>query len=446
MKDPLVRAPILVGESQGAKTASITEYGFDVPPGWSVIGTGQEMGGLLPQSPSLARGEATYAFFELYRPTALSPGDNAAASPMCQTNFEVSVSYNQEKDNKTTANVSQKFNGSVLWTPPMKAFFERGSKNFSPCGSRHPSNFTDGARPNEASIIEDIPITDGENVSIRGCLESNVDLESCGLEIKKVRFEVSPERLLFVFARVIYFDLTNPCFPLKAGDDTESPCHLKVNSTEKDESAILFRAQEEDRSRWLKKESKLSFVFAVHVDMKDKKRSATFPLGLVAVDWNPRGFALPDEVIRQVGFNVKGHGPLVLGSPLTAMFQGPKCYIEKAPFKTTFQCTPPVPKVSIPFEINYSITNDTNTHQQLSVVLDGVQNEDTEYAQDVMVCGLVRGSLRLAPFETQHLSYVAIATKPGMTTLPPVCVSSSRYSSWVVNERVDNARPVCIMP
>ena len=91
--------------------------------------------------------------------------------------------------------------------------------------------------------------------------------------------------------------------------------------------------------------------------MKNKKRSSTFPVGIVAVDWLPQEIALPDEVSTQVGQEVKAHGPLALLSPATVKFRGPMCYIEKAPFSTTFKCSPPVPIVSVPFEVKYSITN-----------------------------------------------------------------------------------------
>ena len=233
-------------------------------------------------------------------------------------------------------------------------------------------------------------------------------------------------------------------FFTKEGDVAESPCNLKVSSTSDIiDSGLLFQAQSDDPSRWLRKQSKLSFVYSVRADMKNEKRSSTFPLGIVAVDWLPKKMELPQEVTRQIGEEDKSHGPLALQSPATAKFLGPMCYIEKAPFKTSFTCSPSVPQVSVPFEVKYSITNVTNTHQQLSVVLDGIQKEDKD---DVLVCGLVNGDLRLAPFETQMLSYIAMGTRPGMTTLPNVCVSSSRYNSWVVNEREGNARPLFINP
>lgn len=435
MKNPDVRTPVLVAESSKVNSPTSTEFGYDIPSGWELAGSGQESKDeCVPHGSALACGEATYAFFELFRPTALTPGGVSKAS-ICQTDFEVIVSYSQErdrreqdlgdqkegnKDDKISEIVSQKFSGSVLWTPPMIASFQCGERNSSPCGSRHPSNLTDDARPSDTSVFTDIPIVDGERVSIRSCLKANLHLDGCGFEVEKIRFE--------------------------DGEDAEMPCQLAAASaSDCADSKVLFQPQEDDPSRWLKNKSKLSFVYSVQVDMKNKNRSATFPLGIIAVDWLPRQIELPDEVTCHVGEEAKAHGPLALSSPRPVKFLGPMCYIEKAPFKTTFKCFPSVPKVSVPFEVNYSITNDTSAHQQLSVVLDGIQ-KGLETHQDILVCGLVKGDLRLAPYETQILSYTAIATKPGMTTLPFVGVSSCRYNSWVVYERAENARPLCILP
>ena len=174
--------------------------------------------------------------------------------------------------------------------------------------------------------------------------------------------------------------------------------------------------------------------------MKNKFRSCTFPLGLISIDWRPRQVELPPEAQNS---EIKCHGPLTLSTPITAQFLGPPCYIEKAPFRATFKCSPSVPKASIPFEVKYSIANATNAQQMLTVSLNDQSSHDSH---DLLVCGLLNGDLRLAPFETQMFSYTAIATKPGMTILPTLKMSSSRYNSWVVNEDAENAKPLCILP
>jgi hypothetical protein len=112
----------------------------------------------------------------------------------------VTVSYSQERrkgrsgEQKVGSDiVSQKFSGSVVWAAPIIASFDRGLRNSTPSGSRHPSNLTDEARPSDTSAFRNIPIVDGERVSIKGSLKFNKDFESCGFsgfEICKVTFEV----------------------------------------------------------------------------------------------------------------------------------------------------------------------------------------------------------------------------------------------------------------
>lgn len=176
--------------------------------------------------------------------------------------------------------------------------------------------------------------------------------------------------------------------------------------------------------------------------MKISKRSATFPLGLISVDWLPSSIDLPEEVRSNPIFDqVDGHGPLPLLAPLTIQFRGPPCYIENAPFKAAFQCHPSVPKASIPFEVKYSIWNKTSTHQVLSISLGGDEND-----QEILVCGIMNGELRLAPNEAQNICYMAIASRPGLLQLPQVDIVSTRFNSWVVHESGENGRPVCILP
>ena len=216
MKNAGSRTPVLVAVSPQSKSTSSTDYGFDIPVGWEQVGgSGQEDDdSFKPHTQSLACGETTYAFFELYRPTALTPGGAVPAS-ICQTDFEVTVSYRQEREGKERDSinekkgtddsiisevVAQKFSGSVLWTPPIVASFQRGSRNSTPSGSRHPSNLTDDDRPSDTSVFTEIPVVDGETVSIRSTLEANPILDGVGFEVGPIRFEVS---LFFTVPRTV---------------------------------------------------------------------------------------------------------------------------------------------------------------------------------------------------------------------------------------------------
>lgn len=442
MKGPGVRAPVIVTKNPTADAPEWLDYGFVLPVGWELVGSGQESTEeMAPKATSLCGGESTFLCFQLFRPSELSSGTMMGAegppiiASICETHFEVSVSYKQERqdgqntaggkesgsgEKKISENVSQKFSGSVTWASPMVVSYGFPTQNPTPSGSRHPSNLTDDARPSDTSIFMNVPMVDGDRISVRSTLESNDNVNYLDLEIAEVRFETS----------------------------NEMPCRLTLTSCEssssyKDES--LYRASEKDPSRWLTNTSKFSFVYNVHAEMISKKLSATFPLGNVAVDWLPKQIALPDEAKAALGPEIEAHGPLVLASPIPMKFKGPLCYIEKAPFKTQFQCQPPVPKVAVPFHVDYSITNETDTHQNLVLALDG-QPGSGQKSQDILICGLLGGDLRLAPHETKMLSYTVIATRSGMTNLPAVSISSARFNAWVVNERKENARPLCILP
>ena len=211
------------------------------------------------------------------------------------------------------------------------------------------------------------------------------------------------------------------------------------------DSGLLSEPREDDPCRWLKPNSNFAFAFSVKADMKNRHRSATFPLGLLNIEWLPQQIELPKEVHSlAANLDLHVHGPLALSTPISVKFRGPLCYIERAPFRTTFECTPPVPRVSDPFEVAYNIKNDTKVNQRLSVALHGQQNASNHH--EILVCGLMNSDLRLGPYERQKLSYTAIATKPGMTVLPEIYISSARYNSWIVKEGSDNARPLCVLP
>lgn len=442
VKGPDVRAPVLVTRKPRAEAADKTDYCYPLPAGWDLSGSGQESPvDIRPTSTSLVGGESTYLCFELFRPLAISAAHSTGVeeavptASICQTDFEVSVSYRQERENvhtclaegpheemskRITENVMQKFSGSVVWAAPIRATFDCQTRSSLPCGSRHPSNLTDEARPSDTSIFTNIPMVDGERISIGSTLQRNTNVDDIALEIVEVRFE----------------------------NDEDAPCRLTLSSDgTSDQAANLYRAAMDDPSRWLTKMSNFSFVYSVHAEMTNTKRSITFPLGNISVDWLPKQIDLPEEARAVLGPEIQAHGPLVSPSPLPVRFKGPLCYIEKAPFKTAFQCRPPVPKVSVPFEVHYSITNDTETHQRLVVALDsGSEFSPGQQIQDILVCGSLGGTIRLAAFETIVLTYSAIATKPGMTTLPAVNVSSARFNAWIVHERGGNSRHLCVLP
>ncbi|CAB9526622.1 trafficking protein particle complex [Seminavis robusta] len=431
MKAPDVRAPVLVVDSSSTATSPAGDYGFDLPGGWKLSSSGQETEGEVTKPASLAPRESTYICFQLYRAAEKAAGTSGTGDQadftLCRTDFEVIVTYKQEKSRTETTqqsgdtgtvvttrvseDVSQKFTGAMVWTKSIVATYDFPAKSAIPCGGRHPSNLADIARPVDSHVLSNVPLVDGQRVCVRSILKANTSVDEFAFEIVSIRSE---------------------------NEESKESC-LAVTASESDNPESLYRTQAGDPTRWLKKQSKFCLVYSVKTDLTDNHQSATSSLGAVALDWLPIKIELPDEA--KSALSIDHHGPLVLKSPPAAKFRGPMSYVEKTPFKVSFHCVPCIPRASVPFEVNYRVTNDTNFHQRLSVALDSPKGKP-----QVLTCGIVSGDLRLAPHETKVVSYTAIATKPGQCALPSAYFASTRYNSWVVNEGLENQRHLCVVP
>jgi len=128
-KNPKMRTPILVAPAPAATSSVPCDFGYEIPVGWTQAGSGQTTEKLGVIS-SLARGESTLVFFELYRPLAVTSASGSGVVPeevnICQTDFEVIVSYSQQRQKILgdgteelavgSDMVSQKFGGSVRYS------------------------------------------------------------------------------------------------------------------------------------------------------------------------------------------------------------------------------------------------------------------------------------------------------------------------------------------
>lgn len=182
------------------------------------------------------------------------------------------------------------------------------------------------------------------------------------------------------------------------------------------------------------------------------KGSVSTRLGVIWVDWYPVSIALPEGMEEDVGSDMErlnAHGPLRLSEPSTLKFRGPPCYIEDAPFETVLESLPPSPRVATPFEMSYRISNKTGMQQKLSILMSDQSTDERErghISEGVLVSGLINGSITLAPFESQTLSYTALATKAGKTTMPALAISSDRYKTWLVKDRQEGSREIFVLP
>jgi hypothetical protein len=234
---------------------------------------------------------------------------------------------------------------------------------------------------------------------------------------------------------------------LQDSQEANAPCTFTLLSG-KDESGLLYKASPEDPCRKLILGSKFSLAWATEVNMKSNylKGSVSAPLGILSVSWSSNPLEVPDEVTKSgFGEAITTHGPLRLDSPLTCRFMGPPCYIENAPFETTMDRLPDNLEVATPFDITYHIKNKTGFDQKLNVSLKEAE-QGVNGSLGFMVAGLLTGEISLGPFETHTLSYTAVAMSTGKIQAPQVCVSSRRYSTWLIHESQGESRTLFVAP
>ena len=243
-KNPRVRTPVLVMQDENASSQTI-EYGYDLPTGWKLVGDGQGIqDNYTPLVATLQSGDATYAYFDLFRPSPqvtrmdgiLQVGEQAedlvGEWDMCQTDVDVSICYGQERPKhafksargrkrgkrssqapsgdgddvvKSTQSAIQgeanesdlvfkEYTCSVFWGPPIQTTFSPGPETTYPCGNRHPSNIIpdpESAAPSNSDADNEMVLVDGDRVTTKCILEGAGTADGLLAEIKKIRFEVS---------------------------------------------------------------------------------------------------------------------------------------------------------------------------------------------------------------------------------------------------------------
>lgn len=452
-KNAKTRAPLIVARDPDSSLteSKVTEYGYAIPEGWIQIGSDSNKSDfMVPKVSTVKNGESTFAFFDLFRPSPLSRRRIEFLSEIdydndehgvCQTDFEVKISYLQERfpsqkehfvtkgvDNFDSSSVidSGKYNNSadlvtidysssVTWCAPLSAAFSKGVNSSYPSGSRYPLN------SNSQTVNDDneIRIVNGERNTTRCALQGNKHLR---IEIARIQFE----------------DNTDP----------QSLCNVALVSGVKSSSAdrVVYEARGNDPCRFLSDVSKFSFAYTAESKLKssciESDKFFSFPLGFVKIEWMPELLKVDEDV--RILHGIDHHGPLILDTPLTLYFRGPTANIMNAPFEVNFQCIPSTPNVAVPFQVVYVIKNKTKISQNLFALLDEHSGTTSE---DILVCGLVKGDISLAPSETQAFSYTALATRSGRTSLPSLSISSTRYNTRVVDEVAQSdTRSLFVLP
>ena len=240
----------------------------------------------------------------------------------------------------------------------------------------------------------------------------------------------------------------------------ESPCTVTLITSRADEegldrNGVIFSSNPKSASNILKPGSKFGLSYIVRTTAKkiprnlfsndeEKPPLLQTTLGVLQINWKPTALSLPEGIVveqemkekfhlNEIGFV---HGPLPSQTLSILQLRGPQCDVECTPFHAELSSFPPSPKVGIPFELEYCITNKTQLNQKLSVSMSetSAANGSQEPSNGILVSGLITGDVQLGPMESKTLCYTGLAMRAGKTPMPALTVISSRYQSWVIND------------
>ena len=473
MRDAKYRTPVLVSEDNTSDTSTQTDYGYSLPKGWKLAEAGQGFDGKLRV---LKGGDSTYIQLDFFRPSLVVEDGSELGqinSSLCKTDFYITVSYRQERPTAkrgrsivrggrgrgserggtgagrgrgrgrgrsfvsnseefsaamdsseqsdeakaSPEDVTLDYSGTIVWSRPMEASFRPGVGLAHPCGISHASNRTENT---DANTDSDFVAVDGGRVSAKCSLHTQNASEELKAEISNIRFKPN---------------------------DPESPLSVQLAPSLQDgklKTDELYKAAVEDDYKCLASGSKLSVAYAVDVKLLAGETGVVRgQLGFIEVDWMPFPLQLPSDVTLPSLKRFNGHGPLRLDSPATMVFAGPRCDVQRAPFKSKVSVVPSSPKVAVPFEVSYSFENLTNIHQTLVLKIAATPKEDDS---GLIFSGLVNGQIVLGPKEHQTVSYTVLATRPGKNSIPALSVSAKRYNTWVVHGQRGHPSPLYIFP
>jgi hypothetical protein len=66
--------------------------------------------------------------------------------------------------------------------------------------------------------------------------------------------------------------------------------------------------------------------------------------------------------------------------------------------------------------------------------------ERSNVSEGFLVSGQDNGDIIVSPFESQTLSYTALAMKAGKTNMSALSISSDRYKMWLVKDKHEDGR------
>ena len=440
------RLPILVSPCYD----SLNDSEVDGLPGWRALGSSE--GEISEQWISVAErvGDAgSVTFVDLYRP--LSKVEEVTEYH-CKTRFTVDIAYkqirhDQEHRDREHASVVKTYQGTVKWCSPFDTKFDSLPRKevSTPSGSRHPTNFVGG----DSFSMDNKTVISGSHVPVTVTLTSREAANNLAVEVNHVSYQVR-KYLLFqwLFANLHFSHVLKVFCHQSIPDDEECRVSLvqRKNALFPD---VLYTPTSDDFCNQLRNGSRLKIgyticpeVNAVEITDSEYAQAASAPLGAISIAWTPMALPVPDYIseLAQKDEFARKHGPLPIKDLPQYCRTGPTFYVEATPFDASFETVPSMPKVAVPFEVRYTVTNTTKLQQRIRVCM----TESASSTNDMLVSGIINGDLLLGPSESKCLRYSLLVTKVGKTILPALNVSSLRFDTWII--RSGNQDCIYVLP
>ena len=440
------RLPILVTPS----TSSSTLANIVGLPGWRPLGNshGEVMDEWVAIADSVGD-SGSVTFVDLYRPLLKN---EEVTEYHCKTRFTVDIAYkqirlDQEYRDRDHVSVVQTYQGTVTWCSPFETKFDVLPRKevSTPSGSRHPSNLV-GA---DYLPLDKKAVISGSHVPVAFTLTSREAANNLAVEVNRVTYQVR----IFCFIQMLSsLLLRSPPYSHLCAQPIAEDEECKVSLVQRSNASfpeVLYAPKINDFCNQLTNGSKLKIAYtvcpevkALEIDASEYAQAASAPLGAVSIAWTPIPLPKPEHISESMTNDefARKHGPLPIKDLPPYSRIGPIFYIEVTPFDGSFETVPSMPRVSVPFEVRYTVKNKTKLQQRIQVSM----TESADATNSMLVSGVINCDLLLGPGESKSLRYSLLVTKVGRTALPALNISSLRFDSWIIKS--GNQGSVYVLP
>jgi hypothetical protein len=242
MNNSSFRTPSIVVQATPETTPVQTDYGYELPVGWDLAGSGQAY--MYNCNLPLEAGKSSFIHLDMFRPATSNTSrkdflsvdesidvEDLADFCLCKTDYYVTISYKQERTSNVKQNIAKRSirrrpqmgmssktaleihgehidtnedddrgtsivydevslerTGTLVWSSPISATFRAGIRIGFPSGINHPWNAID---PRHHNTNDEIVLHNGESLTTHCSLQLDPSMEGLESEIVSVRFEVS---------------------------------------------------------------------------------------------------------------------------------------------------------------------------------------------------------------------------------------------------------------